>query len=192
MRADTHLMDPLLFQFSTIPRRCLPAHSRVLSSLPLPVFLLSLSLCHSVIWSEKKLRESLQGQAILSFRQRGSQTVELNCRWSTPKLLVDWPVELRANLARRLCSTTAYRQIELRVTSSELTAAKLRVSNLPPPPTRLHLFCSCFAFTPSAPHSVTTFHLIEECPHLLFSIDCRPHTFLESQILYLYYSISKK
>lgn len=47
----------------------------------------------AILWFSQKNRESLQGQAILSCRQRGWQTVELNCRWNTPELLVDWPVE---------------------------------------------------------------------------------------------------
>lgn len=48
----------------------------------------------------------------------------------------------------------------------------------PPPPTRLHLFCSFCLHTLRSSLTVTTFHLIAESPHLLFSINCRQHTLL--------------
>lgn len=88
LSADTHLMDPVLFPLPVFQHTLQMTAS---SSLPVPLFLLCLSPCHSVIQSEKQ-RGFLQGREILSFRQRGSQAVELNCRWSTPELLAGWPV----------------------------------------------------------------------------------------------------
>lgn len=141
---------PLLFLcFSTTPRRSLlacccfflllPSSS---FALPLPLsFFLSLSPCFG-----QKKRESLQGQEILSYRH--SQTVGLNCSWSTPELPADWAVdEVEGGWCSQatVCTTAAYRHTQThmhtlsrRVFSSKLTAVKLRLSNLdhplPPPP----------------------------------------------------------
>lgn len=75
LSADTHLMDPLLFPLSVFHRTSQMPASPLLcfrwsSFSSLFTQCLSLPFCDLV---RKKQRESLQGQTILSFRQRGSQ-----------------------------------------------------------------------------------------------------------------------
>lgn len=153
------------------PRRWLPAHCCASSSLPLPLFLLCLSLCHSVIQSDKQ-REFLRGTGNPQLQTERctdrSSTADEAHRSSWLNDL--WKSCGEANVARLVSSTTAHRQAELRVTSSELTAAKLRVSNLPPthtPPSLLLLFC---LHTLLSSLTVTTFHLIAESSHLLCTL----------------------
>lgn len=129
-----------------------------------PVFLFlsfySVSL-YAILWFSQKHREN-------PCRDRQSSASDRQARrpWSLAAdeahpscwLTDQWKSWRQANLARLACSTTAYRQ--LRTHRSTAQSANY------PPPTCLHLFCSCFAFSPSSPHSVTTFHLIAESPYL--------------------------
>lgn len=153
LSADTHLMDPVLFPLPVFRTPC--------RWLPPPVFLspsfYSVSL-FAILWFSQKNREDSCRDGKSSASDR-----EAHGLWSSTAdeaHQTSWLTDLckscrEANVARLVCSTTAYTQTdsqraELPAQSSPQQSSE---SATYPPPTRLHLFCSCSAFTPSSPHS---------------------------------------